>query len=337
MRSTDSVPSLRILATLVLAMVLPASACAEIIFQPGDTVLFYGNSMVERLGEHGELEALVQLAHPEKKLHFRSLAWTGDEVGYRLRPEGYEEHMKSLLDQWPAKCLVVGLGMNESFAGAAGLKDFRAQLGAYLDQLARLHPGAKLVLLAPTAVEDGFPGQDSAERNREVAAYAQAIGDVAKARGALFVDLFAASREAYAKSTGHLTVNGLHLNDAGNHLLARVIAQALLGEAVLARVDTARVPEVAKAVAQKAYYVAEVVRPKDADLYYGVRKRPEENAAEIPRYHQMIAATEAIVHELARSPGQAFASFATPWLAPLPPGKGHDSAVKIRCCGRGAQ
>ena len=99
MRSTDSVSSMRILATLVLAMVLPTRACAEIIFQPGDTVLFYGNSMVERLGEHGELEALVQLAHPELKLHFRSFAWTGDEVGYRLRPKGYEEHMKSLLDQ----------------------------------------------------------------------------------------------------------------------------------------------------------------------------------------------------------------------------------------------
>src|SRR5687767_1478741 len=76
MRSIDSVPSMRILATLVLALVLPTSACAEIIFQPGATILFYGNSMVERLGEHGELEALVQLAHPEEKLHFRSFAWT---------------------------------------------------------------------------------------------------------------------------------------------------------------------------------------------------------------------------------------------------------------------
>jgi acyl-CoA synthetase (AMP-forming)/AMP-acid ligase II len=50
-RSTDCVPSLRILAVLASAMVLPNCAFAEIIFQPGDTVLFYGNSMVERLGE----------------------------------------------------------------------------------------------------------------------------------------------------------------------------------------------------------------------------------------------------------------------------------------------
>src|SRR4030095_4422444 len=113
-------------------------ARAEIEFAPGDTILLYGNSMVERLLEHGELEALIHLAQPAKKLHSRSLAWTGDEVGYRLRPEGYEEHMRSLLAQWPAKTIVVGFGMNESFVGAAGLKDFRGQLGAYLDQLARL-------------------------------------------------------------------------------------------------------------------------------------------------------------------------------------------------------
>ena len=84
------------LFSAVLLSFLPlAMVRAEVTFHAGDTVLFYGNSMVERWCEQGELEALVQLAHPELKLHFRSLAWTGDEVGYRLRPEGYEEHMKT--------------------------------------------------------------------------------------------------------------------------------------------------------------------------------------------------------------------------------------------------
>ncbi len=313
-----------VFAAFILGLMTSASARAEVVFQNDDTVLFYGNSMIERLCEHGELEALVQLALPDRKLHFRSLAWTGDEVGYRLRPEGYEEHMKSLLRQWPARVVVVGFGMNEAFAGAEGLADFRAQLDAFSGQLARLHPGAQFVLLAPTAVEDGGQGPDAAARNREVAAYAQAVGEVAKARGALFVDLFAASREAYARHAGRLTVNGLHLNEAGNRAMARVIVRALLGEAALARVDAARVAEVARAVARKSYYVAEVVRPKNADLYYGVRKRADENAAEIPRYHQMIAATEAVVHELAATPGKKLADFPAPWLPPMPMGKGHD-------------
>ena len=130
---------------LISAFVLAAIAArAEIPFHADDTVLFYGNSMVERLLEHGELEAMVQLAQPGKNLHFRSLAWTGDEVGNRLRAEGYAAHMKELLAAWPAKIVVVGYGMNEAFGGAAGLSAFRTQLAGYLDQLARLHPGAKL-------------------------------------------------------------------------------------------------------------------------------------------------------------------------------------------------
>lgn len=311
-------------ALLISTCAAPSTARAEINFQSGDTVLFYGNSLVERLNEHGDLEALVQLAHPDKRLRFRSFAWTGDEIGYRLRPEGYEEHLKSLLAQWPAQIIIVGFGMNEAFAGPSSLPDFRSQLASYLDQLARLHPRAQFVLLSPTAIESGFPEQDHLARNRDLTAYTQAIRDAASARAALFVDLFSASQLAYSQNLPALTVNGLHLNDEGNRLMARVIARSLLGETPLTRINPQRVSELAKAVTQKSYFVGEVVRPKNADLYYGVRKRPEEYAAEIPRYHQMIAATEAIIHELARSPERSFASFSTPWLAPMPPGKGKD-------------
>ncbi len=316
-----------IFSPLLAAAVLCLSASglrAEVALQKNDTVLFYGNSMIERLTEQGELESLVQLAQPGKALHFRSLAWTGDEVGYRLRPEGYEGHLKSLLKEWPAQLVIVGFGMNEAFNGTAGLTDFRAQYQGYLEQLARLHPRAKLVLLAPTAVESGGQGPDAAARNQDVAQYAQAIRDLAKARRAEFVDLFAASQEAYAKSGPPLTSNGLHLNDSGNRAMAQVIAQALLGNAALSGVNPTRVPEVAKAVARKNYYVAEVVRPKNADLYYGIRKRQEENEAEIPRYHQMIAATEAVVHELVSTPAKKFADIPTTWLPPLPPIQGSD-------------
>ena len=207
----------RFLASLLVAglcnLLPPSGATAAVPFQSNDTILSYGNSMVERLGEHGELEALVQLAHPDKKLRFRSFAWTGDEVGYRLRPEGYEAHMKELLAKWPAKVVIAGFGMDEAFGGAAGLADFRTQLGGYLDQIARLHPGAKLVLLSPTALEKGGQVLDVEHRNSDVAAYAK---------------------------------------DVGNHEMTRTIARALLGDAAAAKADAARVTEAVKAVARWA-------------------------------------------------------------------------------------
>ncbi len=286
-----------------------------------DTILFYGNSMVERLLEHGELEAMVQLALPGTNLRFRSFAWTGDEVGNRLRAEGYAGHMKELLVAWPAKVVVVGYGMNEAFGGTAGLPAFRTQLGGYLDQIARLHPGAKLVVLSPTAVEDSALERqpDVAARNAEVALYAAALADAAKERGALFVDLFSASRAAFAKRQAPLTTNGIHLNDNGNRAMAQVIASAIVGDTALAKVSRARVAEVAPAAAQLAHFVQEVVRPKNGILYYGQRKRPDERAAEIPLYLQRIERAEAIVHELAANPGAKFASYSPVRLPPPAP------------------
>ena len=300
---------------LVLTCVVTARGWAQIPLQPDDTVVFYGNSMVERLLEQGELQAWIHLSDPAKKLHFRSFAWTGDEVGHRLRAEGYADHMKSLLALWPARCVVVGYGMNEAFAGPAGLAEFRSQLGVLLDQLARLHPGARFVLLSPTAVEAGGQGRDAAERNRDVALYSAAIAEAASARGGLFLDLFAATQRAYAGGAGRLTGNGLHLNEAGNRAMARVIASAFVGEAALARVEPARLREVASAAGQLAHDVAEVVRPKNGILYYGQRKRAEEREAEIPLYLQRIEKDDALVHQIAASPTARFAD--APFIALL--------------------
>ena len=69
-----------------------SNASGELALKQGATLLFYGNSLVERLCEQGGMEANLQLALPELRLRLRSLAWTGDEVGNRWRAEGYAEH-----------------------------------------------------------------------------------------------------------------------------------------------------------------------------------------------------------------------------------------------------
>ena len=112
---TGKFPVIRtnLLATLLL---WAQGMLAQVEFNKGDRILLYGNSFVERLQEDGRFEASLQLAHPEKALQFRSLAWTGDEVGYRLRPERYVNHLKKLLDQWPANMVILGFGLNESLS-----------------------------------------------------------------------------------------------------------------------------------------------------------------------------------------------------------------------------
>ncbi|MBM3844618.1 MAG: hypothetical protein FJ397_15385, partial [Verrucomicrobia bacterium] len=292
--------------------------------RPGSTYLFYGAGMVERLLEEGFLEAGLQLAYPELGLRVRSLAWTGDEVGHRRRPEGYSEHLKGLLAAWPADVVLLGYGFNESFAGAAGLADFRRQYEILLGEVARRHPGARLVFLAPHAVEERSapPG---AARNADVAAYVTVVRELAAARGAPFIDLFAASRDAFARSPRPLTDLGVNLNPEGARVLGLAVAAALAGPGGLSPVEPPRLEEVARAAARRHAYGAELVRPKNAALYYGVRRRPEEAAAELPRYHALLRHAEATLHALAQRPGGRAVEHpevgAPESLPPLAPGK----------------
>lgn len=296
-----------------------AVAQAEIPLAQNDTILFYGNSMVERLLEHGELEAWLQLAEPEKHLRVRSLAWTGDEVGWRARPEGYVEHLRTLLQKWPANVVVLGYGFFESFAGAHGLAEFRTQLEAYLREIERRHPRARLVLLSPIAMEKNS-AIDSDARNRDLALYSAAISEASRVHRALFIDLFAATKTAFAQTSAPMTTLGFQLNDSGNHEVAKLIARALAGPAVVDGTPPANFQEVAKAAAEKSRRVADIVRPKNGVVYYGGRKRPEENAAEMPRYLQLIEQAEAKMHALVAHPGKRFADFPAPSFPPLPAG-----------------
>ena len=285
-------------------------------------LLFYGNSMIERLLEHGGMEARLQIATSGKDLKIRSLAWTGDEVGNRLRLEGYPKHMKNLIRQWPSNVLVLGYGMNEAFHGSEGLPQFKRDYQSHIQQLAKAHPRAKFVLLSPTAAQ--HPVSDL---NENLKLYRNAIYELARKNQALFIDLFSPT----LNSNSRITVNGIHLNELGNKQIGSIIAQELLGYMGVKNTKPAsenHIQEVRQAASAKHSRVAEVVRPKNAVVYFGVRARPYEYAGEIPRYHKMIELTEAVIYLLAADPKLKFANLKKPSLDPMPPGKGHDDGKR---------
>ena len=275
-------------------------AHAQLQFEKGDRILLYGNSFVERLQEDGRFEASLQLAHPDKKLEFRSLAWTGDEVGYRLRPERYVNHLKKLLAEWPANFVILGFGMNESFGGNVGLGEFQRDLNGYLNEMQRRHPEAKVLLLSPIAVEKlpnpHYP--DPNKRNAELRKYVDAMRKVAKGRKLEFVDLFVSTLDAYARESEPLTDNGIHLNALGYSIVSDHIARKLLGESVHTKLARKRVDEVAQAVSRKAGYVSTIVRPVNTVLYFGVRGRAREYNAEMPRYHALVGEADGVIHAM---------------------------------------
>ncbi|MGJ8723210.1 MAG: DUF7133 domain-containing protein [Roseibacillus sp.] len=253
--------------------------------------LFYGNSFVERLQEDGTFEALLQSAQPNKRIQYRSLAYTGDEVGFRIRPSKFGEHLAYFESQYSASRVMMCFGMNESFAGIEGLPAFEKNLSLYLNLMRERHPKAELVLVSPTAIEPSDAGQfpDPAQRNADLALYTEAMRKAAANKSTSFIDLFTVSQKLFADSTAPLTDNGLHLNQAGNRLLASEFAAALTSPEAVAKVatDSSGFESLRQQVSRKAYEVAMAYKPANGIHYYGVRGRDFEYSGEIPHHFKL--------------------------------------------------
>jgi len=128
--------------------------------------------------------------------------------------------------------------------GAQGLAPAGVPAGALAQQLAAVgvsesealkyngRSAPRLVLFSPVAFEDlknpNLP--DGKDINERLELYTKAMAEVAGANKVRFVDLFAPTRQAYADTAKPLTINGVHLNSDGNHLVAELIDHDLFGK-----------------------------------------------------------------------------------------------------------
>jgi azurin/lysophospholipase L1-like esterase len=225
--------------SILLVGVLAVSLSAQAIeLRPGDRVAILGNALADRFQHSGWLEAMLHAAHPQHELVVRTLAVAGDEITTWHRSQGFGTR-----DEWlrrvEADVVLAFYGFNESFAGDAGLSAFRAALGTWIDDLRGQRfsdRGApRLLLFTPIAnerhLDPAIP--DPAANNVRLRRYAAAMREVATAKRVPCIDLLAPSERLFAAARARgasLTVNGLHLTDDGDRLLADAIADALLGD-----------------------------------------------------------------------------------------------------------
>lgn len=223
--------------------------------RPGDHIAIIGNTLAERLQYDGWLETMIQARFPTHGLTFRNLGFSGDTIATRLRSKNF-----GTPDEWlsgraapiggrtdnrfegvqtQADVVFAFFGYNESYAGEAGLPQFREDLRAWLAHtLAQRYNGAsapRVVLFSPIAHENvGNPDlPDGSANNARLRLYTQAMEDEARAAGVRFVNLFAASLGMYEGAGGAgaqaLTINGVHLSARGNRALASAIDLLLFG------------------------------------------------------------------------------------------------------------
>jgi putative heme-binding domain-containing protein len=221
---------------VILALGLAAAAqvnAAGLEFQKGDHVCIVGNTLADRMQHDGWLETLLQSRLSEHELVIRNLGFSGDEVAFRMRSDGFgspEQH----LARHKADVVIAMFGYNESFAGAAGVEKFKADLVNFIRATKKAkyngHSETRIALCSPIAHEDlGDPNlPDGKENNVRLKLYTEAMRSVADAEKVAFVDLFAPTLAEYARKRGPLTINGIHLNERGNRFVSEAIVEALL-------------------------------------------------------------------------------------------------------------
>jgi glucose/arabinose dehydrogenase/lysophospholipase L1-like esterase len=231
----------RTLAALLLCFTSATLVRADVTLlelKSNDHIAVLGNALPDRMQHHGWLETLIYAKFPQHQLVFRNLAAAGDEVATWHRSDNFGSR-----DEWlkktQADVIFAFYGFNESFAGAAGLDEFKQNLDKFLKHTkAGNYSGegaTRLVLFSPIANEKlDDPNQpDPAASNINLQKYTAAMAEVAKANDVPFVDLFSASQRLYAQAAGQkqaLTCNTFLLTEVGDKLLAPEIFQALFNE-----------------------------------------------------------------------------------------------------------
>ena len=217
---------------LLLVLSLPAIApsAEKFTLKDGDRVVFLGNALIEREQLSGWWELALTTRFHGKKIIFRNLGWSGDDVfgtaraGFGDVNLGFKELKEHTLALKPT-VLLIGYGNVEAFDGPAGKEKFRKGLVTLLDTLAPTK--ARVVLLSP--IEQAHlvkPLPDPAKQNANIRLYADVIREVAAKRKHLFADLSGLlsdpGREAEAK-----TLDGITLTAVGYRESARAFEKAL--------------------------------------------------------------------------------------------------------------
>lgn len=281
-------------AALLLAIFPFLAAAGDLELKKGDHICIVGNTLADRMQHYGWLETYIQARFPNHQLVFRNLGYSGDELDLskRLRSAHFGTPDQWLSGNAPPAHPVEGadanrfeltntnadvifafFGYNESFGGEAGLPKFKQELEGFIKHtLSQKYNGKsppRLVLFSPTAHEDlndpNLP--NGSANNARLQIYTKAMAEVAKANNVPFVDLFNASINLVRGQP--LTINGVHLNDYGNMLIASIIDKELFGPAV--QYDNKALQKLRAAVSDKDFYWFNRYRTTDGYSTYGER------------------------------------------------------------------
>ena len=209
----------------------------------------------ERMNLFGHFETLLHLRFPDKELVVRNFARPG---GRGRRSASGRPTTRKLDDPLYAfgaghvplllrlQRVVRGAGRGRAVQG--GLREVPRRVRARSTRATTPKSPPRFVLVSPIAFEPtGDPFlPDGKKENANLKLYADAVKAVAEKRKLAFVDLFTRPRRSFAEEPGmQFTINGCHLNEAGDQVGRPDCSTPACSAAPAADPDTARVREAA--------------------------------------------------------------------------------------------
>jgi putative heme-binding domain-containing protein len=286
-----------------------APSALPLQFLDSERVALFGNSTAERMNLFGHFEALLHQRFPEKKLVVRNFARPADEVANRQRAGDYTK-LDDPVAAFGADTYLLFFGFNESFAGPEGVERFKEGYLNLLGELATRYPRddtkapPRFVIVSPIAVEQtGDPLMPDADaQNKLLALYRDAARDVAAKKGLAFVDLFDATREAFAAEPGRqFTINGCHVNEAGDRLVGTLLDEKFFGAPASHQLAADAFAALRTAVIDKAWVAMQDHRMVNGWYVYGGRRTwdTETFPREYLKLRNMAAVRDAYVWDIA--------------------------------------
>ena len=336
-------PKKRSVTGLLIAIGLAIVAFSAFQFSQSQTIkvekdsriVLLGNNLGSRMMNYGHFETEMQLRYPDYSLFIRNMCDGGDTPGFRphssrnspwafpgaenfqtelAKKSGSEGHFDSP-DQWltrlKADVIIAFFGYNESFAGRAGLANYKAELDAFVKHtLAQKYNGAsvpQLALVSPIAFEDlsaKFDLPNGKKENVNIALYANAMKEVANQNKVLYVDAFTPSQQWYAATKEDLTIDGSQLNDEGYKKLATLLSDEIFGKGKAKNEGNRKL--VNEAVTEKNWMWHNDIKIPNGVHAYGRRYNPfgpDNYPAEIEKIRQLTSIRDTAIW-LAASKGE---------------------------------
>jgi putative heme-binding domain-containing protein len=264
----------------------------------GDRVVFLGDTLIEREGTDGELEARLTAAFPGVQATFRNLGWSGDTPTGLSRgsietgPDRFAV-LKSQLAAARPTVLFIG------YADTAGIRPLVAAAR-------EIEPSVRCVLVSPIRPEQlGPPWPDMAPRIATAAAATAELRSIAKELSLPMVSFF----DGVPAGQRGLTDNGIHWNAEGYRTGAAIMAEQLALPA--ASLTAAQQTSLREAIVAKNRFHFFQWRFQNW-MYLAGSRRAEQGrmTAELPLFDASITAAEARIARLAR--GEAVPAAAEP-------------------------